>query len=91
MSCMNDIFEYLYTFVIEIILFIETKISKFVSLRCKNVVQSIENFNNKSIFIVPKKKLWNLSSIFTIMNIFRFFNFEYYIQLINKTIFINIV
>lgn len=29
MSCMNDIFEYLYTFVIEIILFIETKISKF--------------------------------------------------------------
>lgn len=57
MSCMNDIFEYLYTFVIEIILFIETKISKFVSLRCKNVVQSIENFNNKSIFIVPKKKL----------------------------------
>lgn len=91
MSCMNDIFEYLYTFVIEIILFIETKISKFVSLRCKNVVQSIENFNNKSIFIVPKKKLWNLSSIFTIMNIFRFFNFEYYIQFINKTIFINIV
>lgn len=33
MSCMNDIFEYLYTFVIEIILFIEIKISKFVSLK----------------------------------------------------------
>lgn len=55
MSCMNDIFEYLYTFVIEIILFIETKISKFVSLRCKNVVQSIENFNNKSFLSFQKR------------------------------------
>lgn len=52
---MNDIFEYLYTFVIEIILFIETKISKFVSLRCKNVVQSIENFNNKSFLSFQKR------------------------------------
>lgn len=57
MNCMNDIFEYLYTFVIEIILFIETKISKFVSLKDIQIYQSIENFNNKSIFIVPKKKL----------------------------------
>lgn len=55
MSCMNDIFEYLYTFIIEIILFIETKISKFVSLRCKNVVQSIENFNNKSFLSFQKR------------------------------------
>lgn len=55
MSCMNDIFEYLYTFVIEIILFIETKISKFVSLKDIQIYQSIENFNNKSFLSFQKR------------------------------------